>query len=288
MVKKISLILSIIILTFCLIINSCDQNDLFGLFSSLELDERLKEQNKFVFLNNQTNSSGVSINPFALTLGANYSFVVLTDTHLEDDKTFDLDKLAGIVNGNPAIKFVIITGDITQKGAETEINNFIKFANSVDVPVYPVIGNHDFYFDNWEFWRDKIGSTLYKIDADTATLIILDAGNAFYGKTQLDWLETQLEETKGTVFVFSHSNLFAEGIYNMQQSTSEYERARIVSLLKKNKKRNVMIMGHTHKDQYNKVGTTEYIVLEDYVKARSYYIINVTGSGITRTKQTIN
>jgi len=290
MVKKINLIFSFIIISLCIFTFSCSRNDLFGLFSSLDLDERLKERDSFVLIDENNNWKT------SLTLGTSYSFLLITDTHLEDGKTFGLeDKLANKIKefnddtDNIPIEFVVFTGDITQKGAEKEILNFIDIAESLGVPVYPVLGNHDFYFDNWKYWRDNIGSTMYRIDAGTATLIILDSGNAFYGKEQLDWLERELKGPKDkTVFVFTHSNLFADGIYNMQQTTSAYERARVVNLLKN--KCDIMFMGHTHIGQYNKVGGTEYVVLEGYIEqkggnnAGAYYIVTVNGSDITRKK----
>ena len=284
MVKKISLIFSIFILVFCLFTNSCDRNDLLGLFSSLDLDERLKEKDKFVLLGEDPSDGKYNLDPnlFNPALGDNYSFLLVTDTHLEEDKTHGLEKLVDVVTTDTKIRFVVITGDITQKGAEKEIDNFIKIAEDMGVPVIPVIGNHDFYFDNWKYWRDKIGSTMYRIDSDSTTLIILDSGNAFYGKSQLDWLEKQMGSTQKYVFVFSHSNLFVTDIYNMQQTTSTYERARIVNLLRN--KCNIMFMGHTHKDQYNKVGGVDYVVLEGFIETKAYYIYTVNGSSITRTK----
>ena len=257
-------------------IYGCDA-DLPGLVIANDLDERLKEKNNLKFLKERIWT--------ALTLEDEYKFIVLSDTHIEDGNAFGLEKLSNITIADAAIKYVVITGDITQRGDETDIKTFIKIANSLGVPCYPVAGNHDVYLRDrnkkvgWNVWKNYIGSTSYRIDSGSTTLFILDTANSFFGKDQLDWLEREIKNTKKNVFVFSHSTLFIEGPADMQQMTDTKERARILSILRG--RCDVMFMGHLHKHLVNEAGNVKYISLASFIEEKMYYLVTVTPKGVT-------
>ena len=264
--KKCSWVFSaaLIILTL-----SCS-NDLLGLFRSNDLDERLDAANNFEFLDR---------NGFrTLNLGEEYSFIVLADTHIENGNAWRLEELAGALD--PSDEFVVILGDITQSGAHEDIQKFIEIAESLGIPCYPVIGNHDIYFDNWRNWRDLIGSTRYRIDADTASLFILDSANAFFGRSQLDWLESEIKTVpdNNRIFVFTHANLFINSFPGVQQNSDSRERARLISIL--NGRCDFIFTGHSHKHLLTDIGSTKILSLIDFKKTQSYYRVSVTKDGI--------
>jgi 3',5'-cyclic AMP phosphodiesterase CpdA len=180
----------------------------------------------------------------------------------------------------PEDKFVVITGDITQSGTRTEVLKFIEIAATLGVPCYPVLGNHDIYFNNWPVWKELIGSTCYRIDSSTggATLFILDSANAFFGAAQLDWLEKELRTANPQVFVFSHTNLFVENPVNIEQLTDVRERSRFRSLLKDH--RGAMFMGHVHQRIITATDNIEYITIEAYVDTGIYCRMYVSPDGL--------
>ena len=211
-----------------------------------------------------------------LSFGTDFSFIVLADTHIKDKDSFGFEKLKTVIDeSNGKIKFVVVLGDITQNGEEDDLKEFLRIARSFGVPCYPVIGNHDIYFRNWDNWKNLIGSTSYKINGDTATLFILDSANAFFGKEQLDWLENELKSLKGRGFVFTHSNLF--GYY--QQLTDTNERARIMSILQN--KCDIMFMGHSHARLIREAGGVKYINIEDFKGNDTYVIVSVDNAGVS-------
>ena len=276
MVKQIvKLFLFLLILSIVPLV-SCNL-DFIGLLKSSDVDERFLEKDNLKFLKNEGWDS--------LSLENDFSFIVLADTHIEDGETFELEKLEGVITAfnaiteNVKIEFVVVLGDITQYGSAQDIDKFIEIAKQLTVPCYPVIGNHDVYFGNWSVWSDKIGSASYRINAGAATLFMLDSANSFFGKEQLNWLEREIKETHGKVFVFTHSPLFVTGPLDMQQITDTKERARIVSILKD--KCDIMFMGHSHKHYYNEVGNVEYIALEDFIVNKAYCIVTVKDGVIT-------
>ena len=255
---------------------SCN-NDLFGLFGSSALDERLKERNSFRFLT----SEDLSPNSW----GDNYSFVVIADTHIEQGNAHGLERIKNVIESHPDIKFAVLLGDITQSGHRQDVGKFLEIADEIragsGVPCYPVIGNHDIYFGNWSVWKNLIGSTRYRIDSDETTLFILDSANAYFGRSQLDWLERELRTANKRVFVFSHVNLFVQNPANIQQLSDVRERARITSILQG--RADFMFMGHSHRQLLRQAGGVSYLNLEDYRSNRTYCLVKVTDSGISYT-----
>ena len=250
--------------------------DTGGLFSSTDLDTRLKEKNNFKFLNDKDLSPA---------LGDEYSFIVITDIHLEDKKTYGLENIKTVIEDNPQIKFAVFCGDITQKGSEQELKKILEISRSLAIPAYPVIGNHDIFFGNWSAWKELIGSTSYRVSGDTATLFILDSANGFLGKQQINWLENELKTAKsgtnGRVFVFSHHNLFVAPAGNPQQHADTSERARIISLL--SGKCDIMFTGHSHNRLINEAGGTLFINIEDFTRNKTYCLVTVTKTGLSYT-----
>ncbi len=221
------------------------------------------------------------------TFPAEYSFVIVTDLHIEDGDMFGFDKLPDAITEYNAeaelpIAFAVALGDITQYGTEEDIKKFMEVAENLgkmDIPCYPVIGNHDIYFGNWPVWKGLIGSTRYRIDGGNTSLFILDSANSFFGKQQLDWLQSELLSAKKNVFVFTHSPLFVEGPVGMQQITDTRERARVISIL--NDKCDMMFMGHSHKRVINNTGNVEYVSIEDFKSFKTYCVVTVRSSGIS-------
>jgi predicted phosphodiesterase len=240
--------------------------DVAGLFNSTGLDERLKDKDTFNFLTGADRD---------LKLGDTYSFIVLSDTHIKDGNARGLEKLAQVIDDN-GDAFAVITGDITDYGNRKDTRKFMEIARSLQVPCYPVLGNHDIYFDNWREWKDLIGSSAYRIGlpGSSTTLFILDSANAVFGDTQLDWLERELRSANSRVFVFTHTNLFVKTPGDLVQITDARERARFVNILKD--RADAMFMGHLHDRVERKQGGVQYITLEDYRDNSTYCRVYVS------------
>jgi len=268
MVKTISkILLSIFSLCVVCLIIGCNV-DLFGLFASNDLDERLEEKNNFRYLTSDERNT---------VFPDEFSFIVLTDTHVEDGNTRDLEKIRAEINGD--VKFVAILGDITQNGAEKDMKAVTEFTRTLGVPCYPVIGNHDVYFGNWPVWKKFIGSSRYRINGESVTLFILDSANAFIGKAQVDWLEKELKTAKGKVFVLTHSDFFVQDKIKIQQLYDPAERARIMSILRD--KCSIVLTGHSHERVEKEFGGVKYLSIEDYKSTLTYCLVKVTPTGVS-------
>ena len=256
------------ILWICVTV-SCNV-DLFGLLTSTDLDERLKEKNNFKFLSGEDRTAAV--------LGDEYSFIVITDIHTEGGNANGLEKIQTVIEGNTEIKFAVFCGDLTQNGSEQDVKKILEIARSLAIPVYPVIGNHDIYSGNWSVWKKLIGSTSYRVKRGGADLFILDSANSFLGKQQLDWLENELKNANDRVFVFSHHNPFV-GYPGIQQYSDTRERAHLISLL--SGKCDMMFTGHSHERLIKKAGGTMYVNIEDFITSKTYCLVSVKKTDIT-------
>jgi predicted phosphodiesterase len=241
--------------------------DVFGMIASSDLAERWQARNTFKLLTPADRS---------LSLGDNYSFIVLSDTHIENGDAHGLEKLKNAIDSGVA--FVVVNGDITQGGHRKDLEKFIDIAKSLGVPCYPVAGNHDIYFGNWPVWKELIGSTAYRIDGGGTTLFMLDSANAYFGADQLDWLEQGIKKAKGRVFVFSHVNLFVKSPADEQQFTDIRERARVTSLL--TGRCDAMFTGHVHKRIIEEAGGVRYITTEDFRSSSAYCRVSVSKDGV--------
>lgn len=262
-------------LCFLLLALSGCNVDILGFFGSTDFNERFRERGSFNFLNSAE---------LAPNFSAPYSFIVLSDTHIEGGDTHGLERIKDTVQGANAggenIRFVVVTGDITQNGRRQDLEKFLEIAESLrslSVPLYPVIGNHDIFSGNWSLWRELIGSSTYCVESPDTTLIMLDSANANFGRDQLEWLEDRLRGAKGNTFVFTHANLFTESIKDIEMLTDTRERARVLSLLKG--RCDALFAGHVHRRIIRKAGGVWYITQEDFKGHSNYCLVRVDAAG---------
>jgi predicted phosphodiesterase len=266
-IKNLKLGISVILLSSFLV--SCEL-DVAGFVNSLDLTERLDSCDTFHFVKTAWRN---------LTLPNDYNFIVTTDNHIIGRDAHGLENLKTKLG---TAEFVVMLGDITQSGTQTEVNRFVEIANELGVPCYPTIGNHDIFFNNWPVWRDTIGSTRYRIDSNNTTLLFLDTANAFLGEEQIDWLKNELKTEKQNIFVFSHDNLFSDAlpVVWQQRFTHNIERAEFVSILV-NGNSDAYFSGHIHKRIINTIRNTNFITIEAFITTQNYCRVYVNNGNIS-------
>ncbi|GHU24939.1 hypothetical protein FACS1894164_12750 [Spirochaetia bacterium] len=262
---------AILALMCSICISSCDV-DVFGVFSaSSGLEERLECSGEFNFINQ---------NDLSLSTGEHYSFVVISDTHVMNKDANGLENI-GTLLAAQGDAFIVVTGDITTNGDRENLALFMQIADSWNIPCYPVIGNHDIWFNNWQVWRELIGSTRYRFDTDNAAFFVLDTANGLFGDAQLDWLESELATTGKHTFVFTHDNLFTNGIPSFfdDRLTDRRECARFISLLAN--RADAVFSGHLHRPVITTIKNVQYITQEDFKTHRTYCRVYVNGNDIS-------
>ncbi len=206
------------------------------------------------------------------TLPDTYSFVVISDVHLKKTDTRMLEDLQhAFIKGDA---FLIVTGDLTASGSKAELEQFVDIVQKLPTPCYPVIGNHDIYRFNWPTWQNIIGETVYRVDKENTTLIMLDSANGFLGKNQLEWLEQQLATRKKHTFVFSHCNFFIPRRTVLQQFSNFAERQHFVNICKG--KVDAVFTGHSHKQYSHIADGVLFINMEDFRDKGTFCRVHVS------------
>lgn len=208
-----------------------------------------------------------------------YSFIVISDIHITNEQ--DAQRFAEIKTKlETNDKFIVITGDITQNGTKNQFKFFLNAVSSIGIPCYPVIGNHDIYADRGKYWKELIGSTVYRLDSSDTSLFFLDNANGAFGYEQLEWFENEIKTAEKTTFVFTHENFFVDSSPpDIEQNTDIRERARVMALLKK--RCSIMFMGHLHKRIIKEFDGVTYIISEASESANNYCRVHVSKAGIS-------
>jgi outer membrane protein assembly factor BamB/predicted phosphodiesterase len=89
---------------------------------------------------------------------SNFQFALVTDTHVSgDNSVIDLRRTIRDINNNDSIAFVILSGDITEFGADSELKHAKQMLDSLNKPWHIIPGNHD------TKWSESGGNSFIKI-----------------------------------------------------------------------------------------------------------------------------
>ncbi|WP_245957515.1 outer membrane protein assembly factor BamB family protein [Chitinophaga flava] len=87
-----------------------------------------------------------------------FKFALMTDIHVgSDNAAEDVQRSVADINQNPSITFVIISGDITEFGADEELKLAKSLLDKLKKPWYIIPGNHD------TKWSESGGNTFRRV-----------------------------------------------------------------------------------------------------------------------------
>jgi outer membrane protein assembly factor BamB/Icc-related predicted phosphoesterase len=112
---------------------------------------------------------------FFLKAQAPFKFAFVSDTHVGSETgAADLSITVRDINADTSIRFVVLTGDITEFGADDEIQLAKAMLDSLNKPWYIIPGNHD---ANWS----ESGSNTFKRIFGAETFSFTYGGFCFLG-----------------------------------------------------------------------------------------------------------
>ncbi|USN53729.1 MAG: metallophosphoesterase [Candidatus Nomurabacteria bacterium] len=143
-----------------------------------------------------------------------FQFVVLSDN---EGATPIFDRLLQEISGESA-QFLMHLGDLSPRGAESDLQEVRARLDQLPFPYYTAIGNNDLgrdrsrelyikYFANARPENAKGGATYYSFDYQDAHFVVLDNSDRRVGfeDAQLAWLEKDLAEHEANaIFLFMH------------------------------------------------------------------------------------
>ena len=201
-----------------------------------------------------------------------YTLMCMADSHLGG--TVNLDTF---VNRSRALNAsaMVMAGDMVS-GHEEDYELFQQHMPPQDsLPWFVIAGNHELYFDGWEQFYSRFGSSTYLFTVRTGEVsdlfICLDSGGGTHGKEQLDWLEDILKDLRPRYrycIVFSHVNMFRPR--HTGSTNPLVEELHVLLELFTVNRVDMVINGHDHKKNAQVFGSTTYIILDALMDGLSY------------------
>ncbi len=279
--KKLSYIL--IFAASLMLVSSCNRLDVLGMVvNRSDTEERVAD---WLDWDNQNP-------PFVINnVPDNYTFYSCSDSHINDDNSRLAQYITKERNDLHAV-FSIVAGDLANESGERPFiltDSAMMFDPAKHLkndPCFPIIGNHDVYFNCAEYYKQHFHTSTYTVTVNTRggykdLFIFLDSGNGTHGRSQLDWLEEQLSHRTDYryCFVISHNWLFRT-TYNYTTTPAanlpEEEQYAFMDLMSHNAV-DMVIMGHFHYRDTKTFGGVKYVMtdnLNDSKTEPSYLVVS--------------
>ena len=216
-----------------------------------------------------------------------FSFALLTDTHISSSNPRpmeDLQRSVADINQNPNIKFVVVTGDLTENGDRACIEAIKTALDQLQVPYYAASGNHettwsesgvmDFtrVFGNSRFAFSHNG--MYFIGFNSGPVIRMADGHV--APQDIAWLKHNLDSVSAAgatpIFVFTHYPLRNGDVDNWYEVTDVLRKHNVQCVMGGHYHRNLLFDCDGIADVLNRSN------LRDKDGVNGYSIIRVTDS----------
>jgi hypothetical protein len=216
----------------------------------------------------------------------NYFILSMGDSHVGG--TDNLNTFINIAEVTKAAA-IVAAGDLTTGNAsDYDVFQETMPADQDSLPYFLMVGNHDLWYDGWNQFYSRFGSSTYMFTIITPVakdlFICLDSGSGTLGKKQLDWLKEILETFRNEYrycFVFTHTNLFRNR-HTFASNPPVAELHVLIDLFTKHDV-DMVIAAHDHFRYEEKFGNTIYITmdaLEDGLDNSGYFKIKVNGDNL--------
>lgn len=258
-------------------LSSCEKFEMRGFFTSYEnVNTRFNSSIEWNTLHGHTEIS-VPLET--------YSLYAMGDSHVGGTRNIDQFFQDGRDNKATA---VVLTGDLTT-GHKEDYDLFMEHLPLKDSLMhFAIAGNHDLFFDGWQYFYSAFGSSSYFFVVNTPgasdLFICLDSGGGTLGSRQSAWLKNLLESNRDNYrycTVFTHNNIF-----RFRPVTSTHPMVEEVYFLLDLFTRhnvNMVVTAHDHKRNTGILGNTTHIImdaLQDINDDASYLKLTVTEEAI--------
>jgi len=213
-----------------------------------------------------------------------FRFIAYGDARFHDPHDFDAANppvrqalVRAVADAHPA--FICFTGDIVYKGSDAEDWKVFDRETKIwrdDIPVFPTLGNHEFYGNQNEalqnYFRhfpDLHNARYYSVRAANALILVLDSSLDEISGPQGQWLQSKLDSLAvGVDFVFvmlhhppytsSTPGMFGDGHAARGQ---EKELAKMLEDRQaRTRARFIVFSGHVHNYERHEHGGVTYFV----------------------------
>lgn len=185
-----------------------------------------------------------------------FRFAVFADVQEAIDTVRDLYER---MNATPALRFVLMSGDLTQRGTQAQLERFQRELRRLSLPCFMTLGNHELGAaeDNYQRFFGR-GSHHFVFKGAHFTL--LDDASATIAPQVYDWLDGWLEEGRAAFHsVYMHlPPLDTSGIRNGAFASRAEADLLLVKLARADV--DLTIYGHVHTyDAFTNAGIPAFI-----------------------------
>lgn len=178
-----------------------------------------------------------------------FSFAWITDSHVGYEKAdMDMDSIVTSINGKGEIRFVIHTGDITEKGKNSELEKAKDILDKLNAPYHVIPGNHDTkwsesggakFIELWDEDHFSFAEGNYRF-IGISSAILWKGGGGHLSPETINWLQENINQVRENekVILFVHHPLNEE-IDNWFEATNILRERKIAAVL----------VGHGHEYQ---------------------------------------
>ena len=287
--KKLHLILFAAAAIF---VSSCNRLDILGMVvNRSDTEERVADWLDYDAQNGM---------PVIENVPDEYCFYSTSDSHRSERDSIAtqgpndrLYKYITAERNDPKAIFSLLVGDLVNASGEAgyrSVEASMRYnaeTQAKNDPCFPVIGNHDVYYDCAKYYKQYFHTSTYTVTVKTVSgsqdlYIILDSGNGTHGKRQLEWLEEQLSHRDDYrhCFVISHNWLFRTS-YNYTTTPAanlpQDEQYAFMDLMSRSNV-DLVIMGHFHMREQRQFGGVQYVMTDNLNEGKikpSYLIVEV-------------
>ena len=216
-----------------------------------------------------------------------FSFALLTDTHISSSNPRpmeDLQRSISDINKNPAIEFVVVTGDLTENGDLASIQAIKNALGQLNVPFYAASGNHETTWSEsgvMDFSRVFGDSRfafshheMYFIGFNSGPVIRMADGHV--APQDIAWLKHNLDSVSASgntpIFVFTHYPLRNGDVDNWYEVTDVLRQHNVQCVMGGHYHRNMLVDCDGIADVLNRSN------LRDKDGVNGYSIISISDS----------
>ena len=216
-----------------------------------------------------------------------FSFALLTDTHISSSNPRpmeDLQHSIAEINQNPAIEFVVVTGDLTENGDKASIQAIKDALDQLNVPYYAASGNHETTWSEsgvMDFSR-VFGDSRFAFTHDGMYFIGFNSGpvirmaDGHVAPQDIAWLKHNLDSVSAAgdapIFVFTHYPLRNGDVDNWYEVTDVLRQHNVQCIMGGHYHRNLLFDCDGIADVLNRSN------LRDKDGVNGYSIISITDS----------
>jgi hypothetical protein len=271
---------SLLFITGLLFLSSCEDLDLKGmLFRTSDSVEKRTEQS---LQWNEENGYETIIFPSENT----YRICIAGDSHV--GTTNNLEKMLLVASDASTYAASVIVGDVTT-GHQKDYETLVDFLNRPEFGKVKLLsGNHDTYFNGWEWFQNYFHTSVYYFIVATNSAsdlhICLDSSSGTLGSKQLDWLGKTFKDKRDAYrhcFVYSHTNMFRTDDSQTPTGNMPLEETYRLMNLFATYRVNAVFMGHDHVREEIQLNKVNYITLDaitDKHQSPSYLILTCSES----------